>query len=432
MTAQAEKDAKEKVALQSTIAAAESTGANTAAQIVTLTSDRDKIKEELARISEELAAKTQQVTALTASNEEFKRRLENLLNVLLVDPRLRDMAARYMAGEGEEPPEELKEPSADLCAFFKYLTTVVNLQMRKLTSSNLGVDLKLNIQQMYDPVPPTNPEELLKELTQFFQEIFVHISRARTIQTEGFRLEGAYPQIVAAFGGPVRADLRDGAPKSQIFLNELGPFGFLTKILVAPEGESLQVKKTGGVGISREFLSQNPARVTPIVVIGIKYIQLLSNILNSKYASLAGQCGIGQPPIAIESEVEEMPHSPTLMAATSISDDKAKASEDFKRQRGDFNTISSLNLTITKYTVLIQTASNIRDPKYKYRQYFLELLLGLYKNLYDNQRGKSPRVEINTETIKKALYALGYKPVQINTPDKIEAIMTKFQMYLPL
>ena len=434
--AQIAADEDEKTRLRDAASAAEATGGEAAKQVADLTGENGRLKTELTRLGKQLEDKIAELAALTAKHDDFKRRLENLLNLLLVDPRLREAAQRFMDGEGDadSPPPELKAPSAEMCTFFQYLTTVVNLQMRKLTSSALSPELKRDILGIYAERREVNTEELLKELTAFFQEVFTHISQSRSVQSEGFTLEGSFPQIATAFGMPVRADLRSGLPKSQIFLNDLGSFGFLSKVVVEPTGVSnMRVKKVQGVGIPTEFVGENRAMTTPLVILGIKYIQLLAAVLNTKYTEIAQQCGVGSPTIAVESEPEEAPPPkpvapPAPAPPGPVEDYKQRVIDAIKRGRGDFNTASAIGGAITNYTKLVTQKGNPVD-KQNYNKYFLEILLGLYKNFYDNQLQTRSPIKLDIPAVSNALNTLGNKPSLTKT---LDSIMSQYQALLPV
>ena len=429
--AQIAADEAEKTSLREAIAGAESTGEEAAKQVADLTGENGRLKTELTRLGKQLEDKIAELAALTAKHDDFKRRLENLLNLLLIDPRLRETAQRFMDGEGdaESPPPELKAPSAEMCTFFQYLTTVVNLQMRKLASSALSPEIKRDILTMYAEPVAVDKDVLLKELTDFFQKVFAHISQARSIQAEGFALEGDFPRIADAFGKPVRADLRSGSPKSQIFLNDLGSFGFLSKVIVGPTGISnMRLKKVQGVGIPTGFVGDTTAGETPLVVMGIKYIQLLAEVLNTKYSEIARQCGSSG--VAIESEPEEAPPARPASpppAPAPVADYKQRVIDAIRRGRGDFNTFSAISGAITTYTKLVNQKGNPQD-KQNYNRYYLEILLGLYKNFYDNQRGKTPIVKLDIPAVIGALNALGNSP---SLTKKLDSIMSQYQSLLP-
>jgi len=429
-------DEEEKERLRTVVAAAEATGGEAASAVATLQTENNALKDQLARLREEIAAESGKLAALTAKHDDFKRRIENLLNLLLIDPRLRETAQRFMDGEGdaESPPPELKAPSAEMCTFFQYLTTVVNLQMRKLTSSALSPEIKRDILTMYAEPVAVDKDVLLKELTDFFQKVFAHISQARSIQAEGFALEGDFPRMADTFGKPVRADLRSGSPKSQIFLNDLGSFGFLSKVIVGTTGVSnMSLKKVQGVGIPTGFVGDNTAGETPLVVMGIKYIQLLAEVLNTKYSEIARQCGSSG--VAIESEPEEAPPArpatpPPAPAPAPVADYKQRVIDAIRRGRGDFNTASAISGAISTYTKLVNQKGNPKD-KQDYNRYFLEILLGLYKNFYDNQKGKTPIVKLDIPAIIGALLALGERQQDLSKLEKLESIMARLQSALP-
>ncbi len=381
-------DKEEKEQFRAVAAAAEATGKEAGEAAATLRIENDTLRRELNRLRENLTTESGKLAALTSSNIEFKKRLENLLNLLLVDPRLREMAQRFMDGEGdaESPPPELKAPSAEMCTFFQYLTTVVNLQMRKLTTSSLSPEIKRDILTIYAELPEVDKIVLLKELTDFFQKVFAHISQARSIQAEGFALEGGFPQIATAFGKQVRADLRGGSPKSQIFLNELGSFGFLSRIIVVPTGVSnMSVKKVQGVGIPTVFVGENTIGETPLVVMGIKYIQLLAEVLNTKYSEIARQCGLpAGSPIAVESEPEDAPPPPAPAPKPIASPPDSIKTRALESIQSIFSTGGSLISKIPAATIKIKSGK--AD---KYDRAFLEGLLGMYLIKYFEERGKN-------------------------------------------
>ena len=424
-------DEAEKEQLRTAAAAAEATGTEAAAALRT---ENEALTAELAKLREDLTTESGKLAALTATHDEFKKRLGNLLNLLLVDPRLRETAQRFMEGEGDadSPPAELKAPSAEMCTFFQYLTTVVNLQMRKLTSSALSPEIKRDILTMYTEVTAVDKGVLLKELTDFFQQVFAHISQARTIEEGGFILRGDFPEMVRIFGKSVKAELRSGSPKSQIFLNELGSFGILSKVIVEPTGVNKMIlKKVQGVGIPTGFVGENTAGETPLVVMGIKYMQLLAEVLNTKYSEIARQCGSSG--VAIESEPEEAPPARPVSpppAPAPVADYKQRVIDAIRRGRGDFNTASAIGTALSNYTRLVNQKGNPQD-KQNYNRYYLEILLGLYKNFYDNQRGKTPIVKLDIPAVIGALFALGEKQQDLSKSEKLESIMTRLQSALP-
>jgi hypothetical protein len=238
--------------------------------------------------------------------------------------------------------------------------------------------------------------------------------------------------MAKAFGKPVSANLRSGNPKSQIFLNELGSFGILGKVIVKPiETSKMGLEKVQGVGIPKGFVGENTVGETPLVVMGIKYIQLLAEVLNTKYSEIARQCGSSG--VAIESEPEEAPPARPASpppAPAPMADYKQRVIEAIRRGRGEFNTFSAISGAISTYTKLVNQKGNPKD-KQDYNRYFLEILLGLYKNFYDNQKGKTPIVKLDIPAVINALLTLGEKQQELGKPEKLDSIMTRLQSALP-
>jgi hypothetical protein len=204
----------------------------------------------------------------------------------------------------------------------------------------------------------------------------------------------------------------------------------LSKVIVEPIGVSnMRLKKVQGVGIPTGFVGENTVGETPLVVMGIKYIQLLAEVINTKYSEIARQCGSSG--VAIESEPEEAPPArPPSPPLAPVADYKQRVIEAIRRGRGDFNTASAIGGAISNYTRLVNQKGNPQD-KQNYNKYFLEILLGLYKNFYDNQLQTRSPIKLDIPAITGALLALGERQQDISKPEKLESIMTRLQSALP-
>jgi hypothetical protein len=95
--------------------------------------------------------------------------------------------------------------------------------------------------------------------------------------------------------------------------------------------------------------------------------------------------------------------------------------EAIKKGRGQFNTAARIGEVISNYTKLVEQKGNPQD-KQNYNRYFLEILLGLYKNFYDNQKGKTPIVKLDIPAVISALLALGERQQDLGKPEKLESI----------
>ena len=126
------------------------------------------------------------------------------------------------------------------------------------------------------------------------QEVFLGMKKGATSIPREVVLDGEYPElskVLAAY------TIKDGSPINSSFNDNditklkqnLGFFGTLATVgLVPQENTKFRVRKEKN---NLEFWSQNEEHYTPLVIVAVKFVQLITNALDEKYKDLKKRCG---------------------------------------------------------------------------------------------------------------------------------------------
>jgi hypothetical protein len=211
-----------------------------------------------------------------------------LLSWILIDPELTETAKNYIQS-GENETDVKSKLTKDLCEFFKYLTGLLSLQQRKLQSVSLPSDSKENILNLFKTIPTNSDDsKLLLEISMLFEEFFTgSIGKSSTISSN-IQLLNSYPELMK-----LKACVSEKNPLKQTndgilgkIITELGTFGYLSEIGISLATNELKFTK----GSLENFAKQNTTYYMPLVILGIKMIQLLHTTLDRKYVSLSKLC----------------------------------------------------------------------------------------------------------------------------------------------
>jgi predicted nucleic acid-binding Zn-ribbon protein len=282
----------------------------------TLTGEKDTLVSSLSVAQEEMDAKESKLAELQKELEGVKsivesqtialaeaqgasgitkERLNALLGHLIINPELQQTAHAFLNGDDTA----LEPLQRDVCELYQYLGSVLNLQIRKLDSSGLPKEAKQDIFSIFKSMPAYDDTKLLSELNSVFQELFIQVAQTSTIP-DTILLKRNYPELTATLGGYA---LEGGLPlklegrELDKFIIELNTFGYLSSISVEPRPDSHVALLKKGFTISSDFATRNVAHTTPLVILGIKMIQLMAKILKLKYKEVAKRCGA---PIGVE------------------------------------------------------------------------------------------------------------------------------------
>ena len=239
--------------------------------------------------SEQSLATAQQKA--TTDAQRTNQRLEKLLGILALDPAMLEQAKEYMTSGNPEIEGALQK---ELCDFFRYFYDMTGIQIRRIHSlkfapGNPGLDraIKDDIFSLFPETPATDSAELLREISLLFQEIFTkgYISG---IPAE-FTAAGSFPALALAIGN-YPASLAPGisAPVLQTIISG---GGLLQSSGIEPIGNSKF--KIRNETVPNEFTGANPKKYTPLMILGIKFVQLVYQTLDTKYNDLATRCGVG-------------------------------------------------------------------------------------------------------------------------------------------
>ena len=231
-------------------------------------------------------------SAIEKNNSATKERLNTLLGLLVIHDDMRVRAMQYWeAGNDSQRSEIASELSGEVCEFFKYFSSLINLQVDKLGTTSIPDNVKADIFRMFKNGPEFEGAVLRKELSGVFQEIFIHIG-ADTEVSE-FSLKEPYPKLYKILS---KFDISDGNPlditveEYDTFIEELGTLGFLKDVGLVPQNNNrITVRKQKE---EFEFTDNNTQHFMPLVVLGIKLIQLLKESLNEKYDDLTKRCSV--------------------------------------------------------------------------------------------------------------------------------------------
>lgn len=229
-------------------------------------------------------------TAISSEKERTRQRLQTLLAMIVVNKTMQEKAMAWWdeKGSAEEIESAGDEILQELCDFFTYLSGLLNMQMSKLNATSLPADAKLDILKIFKELPRDMPDdkELLKEITILFQELFVKVGKTTNIVERV--LDKEYPKLHVFLSG---FSIEGGAPlreNSRGYGAELGSFNFMTNTGIIPvAGKKLEMVR----GTMDQFTINNTNHYVPLIVFGIKLIQLLSKSVNQKYGDLKQRCG---------------------------------------------------------------------------------------------------------------------------------------------
>ena len=248
--------------------------------------DLDVLKEQVESLESTIKS------AIEKNNSDTKERLNTLLGFLVINDDMRVRAMQYWeAGNDSQRSEIASELSGEVCEFFKYFSSLINLQVDKLNATSISDNVKADIFMMFKGGPDFEPTVLRKELSGLFQEIFIHIGADTEIRE--FSLKEPYPELYKILS---EFDISDGNPLNITveeydgFIEELGTLGFLKDVGVVPQKNKLiTVRKQKE---EFEFTDNNTQHFMPLVVLSIKFIQLLKESLDEKYDDLTKRCSV--------------------------------------------------------------------------------------------------------------------------------------------
>ena len=183
--------------------------------------------------------------------------------------------------DGSKSAEQLKQDVSgrilvgkDLCQFFKYLVNILNTyQMDIYSQHKFPAPIHSDVFNLYGGafanqfLEGAGETQLLDEITAFFQKLFV----AQAPPTNTFPVEGPFPiltRIAQAARGPVD-------PSTLVVLNNFGSLSEYS--LGLTEGRLGLVKGIEGI---------------PLVVLVMKYLQLVREDILGRYSSVLTKCGI--------------------------------------------------------------------------------------------------------------------------------------------
>ena len=319
----------EKDTLLSGLAAAEEAAEEAAASAAAEKDARlAEIQGELDHAKSVIEAQADALAEAQGSSGVTKERLNTLLGYLLINPELQQKAQEFLNGDDSA----IGPIQRDLCELYEYLGSVLNLQIRKIDSSGLPKEAKLDIFNIFKSMPAYDEYKLLSELNTVFQELFVQIAQTSTIPND-LLLKKEYPELTKTFGGyaveggkPLKVEGRD----LDKLIIELNTFGYLSSVSIEPRPGSFFILKKKGFTISQEFATANTTHTTPLVILGIKMIQLMAKLLRVKYQDLASRCGA-----ALSADVGSREGSPVPVAEAV---DEAKTEEDIvAKTKRDFD-----------------------------------------------------------------------------------------------
>ena len=311
-----------------------------------------------------------------------KERLSTLLGHLLINPELQQKAQEFLNGDDAA----IGPIQKDVCELYEYLGSVLNLQIRKLDSSGLPREAKQDIFTIFKSIPAYDDKKLLSELNTIFQELFVQIAQTTTIP-DNLMLKREYPELTRIIGSysleggkPLKIEGRD----LDKLIIELNTFGYLSSVYVEPRPGTFFILKKKGFTIPQEFAIHNTTHMTPLVILGIKMIQLMAKLLRVKYQELASRCGVS---IHIESVSREPPQTPL-----EDNDPLVNAKREFDRSVSQL-TSTVLIQHIHKYAEVLLDPKSLKDEQVKYfpKKLAYAILLSEYShNLVKN----NPRVSL--------------------------------------
>ncbi len=311
-------------------------------------------------------------STLQTYKDDTKGRLQNLLGMLLIDTTLLNDASEFVLS-GKQPSDALKN---DLCDFFRYFSDMLNLQQQKLYSTRIPLEAKKDIFSIFSKAAPTYDNNvLLREISSVFQEIFLKLNKKETLDNAA--LIGSYPtlqKILVEIVGKTPLKPQYTTPD---VLNEFISFGFLGLYGLEPsvmEGVFTTRKQTS----FSTFTTNNTMNYTPLFILGIKLIQLLTEVGRTKYTALAERCGTT---IGLETGVDEPVRIPETPVVAPVLTSEPISTVSGVLKKSDYSTRAAYKSTIKTFKTYIQSLEP-SDPNYdlKMKSYEDYYMFGLQQN----------------------------------------------------
>ena len=246
---------------------------------------------DIQNLNEKLSKMPESSLELESFKTESKKRLQNLLIMLLVDEPVIKEAQEYVFGSGELSEQNIKaiksSISTNTCEYFRYLNDLLSIQLEFIRS--ISDIFNSNNEDIFATVLPNyeneNHNELLKEITMLFQEFFLN--------TEITNLsKGSYSNLIDLLKsmGDMSFISKLGGVKKQRAIKELQRYSLLSKYkVVLNENSNIQIVKSP--------IEEEKSGI-PLVILSIKMVQLINQVLHDK-KGLFETCGIHINEIAI-------------------------------------------------------------------------------------------------------------------------------------
>jgi predicted nucleic acid-binding Zn-ribbon protein len=241
--------------------------------------DLDVLKEQVQGLEASIKA------AIEKNNTATKERLNTLLGFLVIHDDMRVRAMQYWeAGNDSQRSEITSELSGEVCEFFKYFSSLINLQLDKINNTLVSDNIKADIFAMFKSVPGFDSKLLRKELGEMFQEIFIHIGTKTEINE--FSLEGSYPELYKVISGigNLGESLSISEDDLGKFLYDIAGTGFLSEIGVNAKNNEIKLKFINTLNDTSQSIF--------LTLLGVKLIQLLKESLDEKYDDLTKRCSV--------------------------------------------------------------------------------------------------------------------------------------------
>lgn len=244
-------------------------------------------KSEIVRLQGELAKKNEEIAQKAQSvSEDTQRRLNTLLGTFLVNPEVIEKAKDYVQNGDDAVGSKLQAVQTEVCEFFRYLFDTIHIQLRQIEAIVPFRDLKLDIFKIFPGLTLTyDSKALLKELTVFFQEFFGRLGATKAFGSETIDrkplLRRLLSEILTHMNRVTPAELN--RYKQTIMSLEQFKFLFDVSVMATQQGDSVQI------GIFRQ---DETRKMTPLIVLAVKMIQLLASEIHGKYGSLVTRCGL--------------------------------------------------------------------------------------------------------------------------------------------
>jgi predicted nucleic acid-binding Zn-ribbon protein len=261
-------------------------------------SDQMKLNEDLRAKIQSLNENIKRVendskSLLQTEQEKTKIRLQNLLSWVLIDPDLAEEAQQYIyEGSNMSNSEIQKIFSKDVCEFFMYLDGLVKVQSKLLIpiydvfdkrDKDKYIDDIFKLYRTSDERIDSDPDvqfQLLQHISDIFQKFFSDIETAKLYQI----LSGSdYPILNTVLKNYDTSK----SVKLTVLSIELKKYGELSKYVIQPSKNATNEIEIADISTKRDV---DEPRI-PLVILGIKFIQLLGQVLKSKY-KIQERCGV--------------------------------------------------------------------------------------------------------------------------------------------